>query len=838
MHHQDEDGSGAGEQAARGPSRPSGAGVRRVAAPGCRRRLSALPALLVSVVAAGVLATAAAAATTAGPPVNRSLPVIRGTARDGSSLGSSVGSWHGAATITFAHQWLLCDASGEDCTPIAEGNARSYKLGHEDVGHTLRSMITATNSEGTASVISLPSHVIAVLAPKRGRGPVISAIPQDGQPLAVTINPFSGTPPLAYTYQWKVCVKLACSAIAGATGATYHPTTSEIGQQLRVVVTATNSAGGASSTSGPSRKVVPGPPVSTAAPVVSGTPVDGQTLSASTGTWAGTPPFIFSYQWKSCSMLTAECSDIDGATAATYTVGPLDVASSLEVEVTATGAHGATSATSDPTSLINALLPSNTSLPSITGSLIDGSTLTAITGSWSGTAPLNYSYQWELCNTTGEACKEINNTSSLLTLADSDVGSTLRVIVTATNTAGSTSATSDPTSLINALLPSNTSLPSITGSLIDGSTLTAITGSWSGTAPLNYSYQWELCNTTGEACKEINNTSSLLTLADSDVGSTLRVIVTATNTAGSTSATSDPTSLINALLPSNTSLPSITGSLIDGSTLTAITGSWSGTAPLNYSYQWELCNTTGEACKEINNTSSLLTLADSDVGSTLRVIVTATNTAGSTSATSDPTSLINALLPSNTSLPSITGSLIDGSTLTAITGSWSGTAPLNYSYQWELCNTTGEACKEINNTSSLLTLADSDVGSTLRVIVTATNTAGSTSATSDPTSLINALLPSNTSLPSITGSLIDGSTLTAITGSWSGTAPLNYSYQWELCNVLGSGCTEIAKATGPTYVLGLLDVGLPLRVTVTATNAAGSTPASSHVTGLIKALGL
>ena len=67
---------------------------------------------------------------------------------------------------------------------------------------------------------------------------------------------------------------------------------------------------------------------------------------------------------------------------------------------------------------------------------------------------------------------------------------------------------------------------------------------------------------------------------------------------------------------------------------------------------------------------------------------------------------------------------------------------------------------------SLLYLVSGLVGSTIKVVVTATNSGGSTSQASAATGVIAALLPKNTSLPSIAGSLIDGQTLGAATGGW------------------------------------------------------------------------
>ena len=836
MHDRNTDGSGLPD--GRGSSDAHRATGSAMGSRSTRRRLLRL--LLPLGIAVSLLIGAGDAAAGTGVPINTGLPLVGGTARDGSKLSAGVGKWQGLTPMTFAYQWMLCDASGNGCSDIASAQSRTYLLGHQDVGLTLRVAVTATNTEGSASATSSPSKVIAPLKPGKAKAPVISGTPQDGQLLTAGTGTWKGTPPFSFAYQWKSCVKLTCTVIPGATEPTYRPVTSEIGLALRVLVTATNVAGAATGSSASTAKVVAGPPVNTAPPAVSGLPVDGQTLTATSGTWVGTAPFTYGYQWRSCSLLSGECTDIAGATGASYTAGPLDVANALEVVVTTTSSHGTASATSAQTSVVSALLPGNTGLPSITGLLQDGGLLSAVTGSWSGTGPLAYSYQWQLCNASGEACKDIAGAiESTLALLSGEVGSTVRVIVTATNSAGSTQAASPATSLIGALLPSNTGLPSITGSLIDGQLLSAATGSWSGTAPVSYAYQWQLCNSAGEACKDIAGAiESTLSLLSGEVGSTVRVVVTATNSAGSTQATSAATSLVGALLPGNTSLPSITGSLIDGQLLNAATGGWSGTSPISYGYQWEQCNAKGEACKEISGAAgSTLGLVSGLVGSTVRVVVTATNSGGSTQATTPASGLIAALLPGNTSLPSIGGILEDGKTLAAGTGSWSGTAPISYAYQWQQCNAAGESCTNINEaTGGTLGLISSLVGSTVRVVVTATNSGGSTQAASAATAPILAVLPGNTSLPSIAGSLLDGQTLTAATGAWSGTAPFSYGYRWQQCDNKGEACKEISGATGATLGLVSSLVGSTVKVIVTATNSRGSTQATSAATGLIAAL--
>jgi uncharacterized protein YukE len=516
------------------------------------------------------------------------------------------------------------------------------------------------------------------------------------------------------------------------------------------------------------------------------------------------------------------------------------IGSTVDVVVTATNVAGSSSATSAATGLITGLLPSNTGLPSVSGLLQDGQLLSAVAGSWSGSAPISYTYQWQQCNAAGEACSNISGaTGSTLKLLTGLIGSTVDVVVTATNVAGSTSVTSPASGLISGLLPSNTALPSISGLLQDGQLLSAAKGSWSGSEPLSYSYQWQQCNATGKSCVDISGaTGSTLKLLTGLIGSTVDVVVTATNVAGSSSATSSPTGLITGLLPSNTALPSISGLPQEGQLLSAARGSWSGSEPLSYSYQWQQCNAAGEACSNITGaTGSTLKLLAGLIGSTVDVVVTATNVAGSSSATSSPTGLITGLLPSNTTLPSISGVLQEGQTSSVSTGTWSGTAPISYSYQWQQCDATGKSCSNISGaTASTLKLLTGLIGSTLDVVVTATNVAGSTSAKTPVSGVVAGIAPTNTALPTITGLLKLGQTLTALSGTWSGTAPITYAYQWQLCNVLGSSCNNIAGATSSSFLLGALDVGLPLRVVVMASNVAGSTPAFSAVTGLISAL--
>ena len=247
---------------------------------------------------------------------------------------------------------------------------------------------------------------------------------------------------------------------------------------------------------------------------------------------------------------------------------------------------------------------------------------------------------------------------------------------------------------MDAAAPVDKVAPSITGTAKDGQTLTAENGTWEGTPTITYSYQWQRCNGAGEACKnDETQKASTYKLTPADVGSTLKVIVTAKNGGGETPATSPASPVVAAAAPVDKVAPSITGTAKDGQTLTAENGTWEGTPTITYSYQWQSCNGAGEACKnDETQKASTYKLTPADVGSTLKVIVTAKNGGGETPATSPASPVVAAAAPVDKVAPSITGTAKEGQTLTAENGTWEGTPTITYSYQWQSCNGAGEAC--------------------------------------------------------------------------------------------------------------------------------------------------
>ena len=192
-----------------------------------------------------------------------------------------------------------------------------------------------------------------------------------------------------------------------------------------------------------------------------------------------------------------------------------------------------------------------------------------------------------------------------------------------------------------------------------------------------------------------------------------------------------------AATPQSNSPPTISGQAREGRMLTAANGKW-GNSPTSFSYQWQQCDASGANCNSIvGATSKTYTAVAGDVDHQLRVAVTATNTDGSGSATSQPSGIVSSRSgPANTAAPTISGTAKVGEELQAQNGAWTGGVK-SYAYQWQRCDKNGASCQSVDGaTGRVYGVRSADVGNTLRVVVTATNLAGSTNVTSAPTGLV------------------------------------------------------------------------------------------------------
>ncbi len=294
-------------------------------------------------------------------------------------------------------------------------------------------------------------------------------------------------------------------------------------------------------------------------------------------------------------------------------------------------------------------------------------------------------------------------------------------------------------------------------------------------------------------------------------------------------------------VPSNTGSPSISGTEQEGHELTVDPGDWTDD-PTDYDYQWQRCNSDGSGCGDISAaTDHKYELGSADVGNRIRVGVTASNGDGTSGfAYSGTTGVIAAegTKPSNTSPPTISGTPQDNQKLTASPGTWSGSSPIAYKYEWRRCDANGNDCKDVQD-GQTYGVTSHDVGHRLRVVVTGSNGAGSSSAESAATDVVAAagVGPKNTVLPAISGTAQDNQSLTAAAGTWTGNAPITFAYQWQRCDASGNNCQNLAGQTGATYRATSSDVGRRVRVAVTAKNAYGSSTVLSGPSPVVVAAG-
>ncbi len=391
--------------------------------------------------------------------------------------------------------------------------------------------------------------------------------------------------------------------------------------------------------------------------------------------------------------------------------------------------------------------------------------------------------------------------------------------------------------------PANTASPTITGSAVQGDTLTASTGSWTLNGmpftPASFAYQWEQCDPTGHNCSPINGgkwgaISATYVPTAADAGSTVRAEVWANVPGASSSPTpTPPTTVVPAV---NDYPPGISGTAAEGETLTATQGTWEPTAGVTIADRWQRCDSSGLSCTDIDGaTSDTYLLTWADAGHTIRVCQTATINGAAATVSSVQTAVVQPLPPTNVGPPTISGAAQQGSSLTATPGSWSPPNGLTVTAQWQLCDRSGASCTTIAGATAdtyVVTLADA--GDTIRVLETATFDGAANAAMSAQTSVVLPLPPANVTPPTISGLALAGETLSEISANWAND-PTERGYQWLQCDSAGMSCSGIPGATSPTYKLTGNDIGHTIAVQETASNAGGSTAATSSTTGVVAA---
>ncbi len=172
-------------------------------------------------------------------------------------------------------------------------------------------------------------------------------------------------------------------------------------------------------------------------PTILGRAAVGSTLEAFSGIWVGAGIHV-RFQWERCRL--GECSPIPGATGPHYAPTPADGGRRLRVGVVAEElGTGAASLQTAPV----ASRPRVVARPTIAGRARVGSRLLARPGRWAG-QNVRFAITWERCR---GGCVAVGDGWTHV-LRKRDRGSSLRIVVHATNSVGSGVARSEPTRVV------------------------------------------------------------------------------------------------------------------------------------------------------------------------------------------------------------------------------------------------------------------------------------------------------------------------------------------------------------------------------------------------------
>ena len=412
-------------------------------------------------------------------------------------------------------------------------------------------------------------------------GVTIDGRAQVGETLSADVSTISNTDDFAGTtfiYEWYRydSDEDSYAAIQDATSSTYTVVAGDVGKTIMVMAEFTDIIGQRSGrASFPTAAVVPANSAPTGAPTISGTLQVGETITADTSGISDTDGLrnvSYSYLWISND------SDIQDATASTYTLTAADQGKTIKVNVSFTDDNGneetltsAATAEVDPaTAEQGSGNSAATGAPTIGGTVQVGQTLTASTSGFAdadGLTNASYSYQWIANDGTSDSDIQ-EATSSSYTLVSGDVDKTIKVKVSFTDDAeNEETLTSAATAAVAAAVPGATG--DLTVSVNDTGKLDL---SWDapdddgGSAVTGYKVQWkessDSWNTPADVSETtVTGTSHTVSGLTDGAEYTFRVVAVNSAGDGTTSAEESGT-------PRETTAPSVSSASVDGTTLT------------------------------------------------------------------------------------------------------------------------------------------------------------------------------------------------------------------------------------------------------------------------------
>jgi hypothetical protein len=298
------------------------------------------------------------------PPANRTAPTISGDTRRGSPMLALPGSWSGSVT-GYVYQWQRSGDRGVTWSSISGATGSTYAPVLEDEGARIRVYVSATGPGGTASAVSSGAGPVGMAPPINTSGPTVIGSAQVGATLTASVGSWD---PAAetFTYSWQRAYGSGgFQAIPGATSSSYVVAPNDLGDRIRMIVTATNPDGTAAVASPPTAAIAAAPPVvvapapsSTSPPAPAPKPTAPSAPSAKAlpslsggraglgakvivkpGVFAGAPVTRAVTRVMRC---THNCVAVGAANARTYTISAADAGAVLRVTETASSASGST----------------------------------------------------------------------------------------------------------------------------------------------------------------------------------------------------------------------------------------------------------------------------------------------------------------------------------------------------------------------------------------------------------------------------------------------------------------------------------------------------------------
>jgi hypothetical protein len=462
-------------------------------------------------------------------PVNQVLPAITGTTTLGSTLSVSSGTWQTSPSVVN-YQWFRC-TSGTDqttCAAVSGANGSTYVIATADAGYYFLATVTAIDNTGSGTTVSSNFTGAVVVPPTNTAVPVISGTVGIGNVLTTTVGTWSGANNGNYVTQWMRCNSTyGCVAISGATGLSYTITNADIAYYFQVNETLYDATGSLSTTAtSAATSYIYSQPISTSTSIITGSPTIGYGLVANPGVWASYPVATPTFQWQSCTAYDpTTCVNISGQTNNVYSLTTSDTGKYFRAIVTVLNSLGGAIQYTQivgPASLAQA--PISSSATTIDGTAKVGQTLTSYQGNWTGVPYPTFTRQWQRCSTSTN-CTDISGaTGNQYQLLATDEGFYFRAGIIGTNSAGSVTSYSLPSTIVLPLY-ANTAAPSLVGSAKVGSTLTATPGTWEGNSINTYNFQWQKCtSTTNDSCSNIVGATKNTYVVDSaSSGDYLRV---------------------------------------------------------------------------------------------------------------------------------------------------------------------------------------------------------------------------------------------------------------------------------------------------------------------------